>query len=62
MYISCDFTDIACVVSEIVSSIVDVHSGYDGWWRWYSNGEHKGNGHTLQLSLPSQLLWMTLLA
>ena len=42
MYISCDCTGIACIVSEIVLSIVDAHSGYDGWWQWYNNGKPKG--------------------
>ena len=42
------FTNIACIVSEIVSNIIDSGSGYDGWWRrWYSNGEPKG-----RLSIP----------
>ena len=30
MYMSCDITVIACIVSEIVLSIVNACSGYDG--------------------------------
>ena len=48
MCIWCHFTVIACIVSDIASSTVDAHSGYDGWW-WQQYGNEERNG---RLSIP----------